>query len=127
MPKLWPPDTRLRMTASVGLQPSLAKTQSSVSAHPRSRWVVPLFFITFAVFCAVVSHGFLEADEVTHFLISRSVWQDWTNVLSIWGRIGCTGLYALVSSLGVAGSRLVAVGITVLVGWGTVVLLKQLV
>src|SRR4051812_30164107 len=106
------------MTTSVGLQPSLATTttQKTMTGPPASRWLAPLFFIAFAVVCAVVSRGFLEADEVTHFLISRSVWLDWTNVLSIWGRLGCTGIYALIAPFGVVASRLLAVGFTVLVG-----------
>ena len=85
---------------------------STLANPPASRHVVPLLFLALAATCAVVSHGFVEADEITHFLNSRSVWYDWTMILSIWGRMGCTGLYALVTPLGVVGARLLAVGIT---------------
>ena len=114
------------MTAQPELLHRTTTKKRSLSP-PASRFVVPLGLIAIAAYCAIASRGFLEADEITHFLNSRSVWYDKRMLLSIWGRLGCTGLYALVTPLGVIGARLLAVGIMVLVGWGTAILLREFV
>ena len=49
--------------------------------RPASRWVVPALFVLFAAAMAIFSKGFLEADEVTHFLKARAIWRDWRGVL----------------------------------------------
>ena len=73
-----------------------------------------------AAAAAILSRGFLEADEITHYLIARSVWNDWSlHLLSIWGRMGCSALYAIPALLGVTASRLTAVAVTALTCFGT--------
>lgn len=74
---------------------------------------------------AVFSPGFFEADEISHFLKAREMWHDWRIVLDIWGRPACTGLFGLAAPLGLAASRLVAVGVTALIGWGADRLLQE--
>jgi hypothetical protein len=78
----------------------------------------------FSLLAAVVSNGFLEADEITHFLNAQKMWFDGRALVSIWGRMGCTGFYGLVAPLGLVPARLLAVGVTGLTGLGTTVVLR---
>ena len=113
------------------LEPHVRATSPSEdfpdSAAPSlSRRIVPWVLILFAAVMALFSTGFFEADEVTHFLYSRKMWEDWRALLSIWGRFGCTGLYGLAAPWGIVPTRLVAVGVTALVGWGTAIVMRDL-
>jgi hypothetical protein len=101
---------------------------SLTAASPNtSRWLIPVLVIGFALAMAVFSRGFLEPDEITHFLYARAVGHDWRLLVNIWGRLGATGLYAPGAPLGPLGPRLVAVGVMALTGWGTSVLLGHFV
>src|SRR3954451_24761142 len=91
---------------------------------PRARWVVPAIFILFALAMAVLSRGFMEADEISHFLYARSAWGNWRLIVSIWGRLGCTAFFAPAAPFGLTAARVLAVSVTALVGWGTVKLLR---
>ncbi len=97
----------------------------SPARPPVSRWLIPLLAIAFACAMAVFSRGYLEADEITHFLFARAVWHDWRHLVQIWGRLGATGLYALAAPLGPVGPRLLAVGVTSLTAWGACRLLRH--
>jgi len=83
--------------------------------------------MVYMVAMGVISSGYLEADELTHFLKAREIWVNWRGVLDIWARPGCTGPYGLVALLGFTAARMLAVGITGITGLGTVFLLKQFV
>jgi hypothetical protein len=111
--------------AKAALADSVSVDNPPVVRRRLSNVVVPAGFAALALFCAIFSPGFLEADEISHFLFARSVWHDWTAVFSIWGRLGCTGLYALAAPFGVVAARLVGVGVTLLVCVGTAMLLRQ--
>src|SRR3982751_1062849 len=102
-----------------------AKVATQISGPmPRSRWIVPALFILFALAMAVLSRGFMEADEISHFLYARSAWGNWRLIVSIWGRLGCTAFFAPAAPLGLTAARVLAVSATALVGWGTVKLLR---
>jgi len=116
------------VTTSVGqlMTEGEAEVGREVERRPAaSGWIVPLVYVIFAAAMAVFSRGYLEADEVMHFLNSRSMWSDWHMLLSIWGRLGCTVVFAPASLLGIVPTRLVAVGVTALVGWLTVRVLRH--
>ncbi|HEY4328447.1 MAG TPA: hypothetical protein VGN88_01825, partial [Phycisphaerae bacterium] len=98
-----------------------------VSVKSSSSWIVPLALTCFCVAMAVFSRGFLEADEITHFLCARSMWSDPYQLVSIWGRLGCTAFFGLAAPFGVTAARLQAVAITVLTAQGTAVLLRHFV
>jgi hypothetical protein len=89
--------------------------------------VVPLLLLAFSAGMAILSPGFLEADEITHFLKAREMLHDRTQVLDIWGRPACTGLFGLAAAVGgILGARLLAVIVTALVGWGTATLYRAI-
>ena len=99
--------------------------------HPLSKpgalanFAVPLFFSLFAIAMALFSTGFLEADEITHFLYARAIWHDPYALVSIWGRMGCSALFGLAAPFGILPARLLAVAITLLTAYGTATLLKH--
>jgi hypothetical protein len=96
--------------------------------------LVPLILLVFSVAMAMASPGFLESDEITHFLKAREMLQDWTQVLDIWGRPACTGLFGLAAAVGgmwsthgaLLAARLFAVIVTAWVGLGSAALYRQL-
>ncbi len=81
-------------------------------AGGRLRFWVPAGLMRFAVAAGLMLRGYIEADEIMHFMIARQVWENWRVLLSIWGRMACTALYAPVAPLGFVYARLVAVGVT---------------
>mgnify|MGYP006287103807 CR=1 FL=1 len=88
--------------------------------------LVPAACVVFSLSMALLSDGFAEADEITHFLISKAAWHDWTHLLNIWGRPLCTGYYALTAPLGMAACRVAAVMVMTLTALGTVQLVDGL-
>ena len=92
---------------------------------PLSRWLVPALALGFSLAMAGFSRGFLELDELAHFLFARAVWHDWRQLVNVWARLGPTGLYALAAPLGIVGPRLVAVAVTALTASGTSLLLQH--
>jgi hypothetical protein len=113
-------------TKNTDVAPALANG-ACAPARSRSRRLVSAAFVLFAIAMAIASRGFLEADEITHFLMAKGVWSNWASVTSIWGRIGCTGLYALVAPFGVTAARLLAAGVTTLTCLGTGILVRHFV
>src|SRR6185312_12956336 len=105
--------TNLRHTAAV----TPGETIAGISA-PRSRWLVPAIYLLFAVAMALLSRGFMEADEISHFLYARSVWHNWRLIVSIWGRFGCTAFFGLAAPFGLTAARVLAVSVTAMTGWG---------
>jgi len=85
---------------------------------PLSRFIAPLLCAGLILPIAF-SPGFREADEINHFLIARESLYDWVARVDIWGRPGCSLLYAPVTPFGLLGARLLAAVVTLLVCWGT--------
>lgn len=106
------------LPANPALAPSRKKPLSSAA--------VPLICILFALSMAVFSTGFLEADEITHYLYARAIWHDPYALVSIWGRLGCSALYGLAAPAGFTAARLLAVGVTILTAHGTAQLLRHI-
>src|ERR1035437_4649708 len=115
------PDRRSsrRVTTQKLEPPSSQLLRQRPLAPPRSDWMVPLLLILGALACAVFSNGFFELDEIIHFKYSLRVWSHTTALLAIWGRLGSPGDYALAAPLGLPATRLMAVGLTILVAVGT--------
>jgi hypothetical protein len=97
--------------------------QQARSAHALNI-LVPILYISFALAMALFSTGFLEADEITHFLYARAIWHDPYALVSIWGRMGCSALFGLAATHGILAARLLAVGVTLLTAHGTATLLR---
>lgn len=96
----------------------------------RVAWLAVIAILVIAAILAVVSDGVVQDDEVTHYLIARASWQDWRSLLSIWGRPGCTFLYALVAGIGDAPAgfravRLLTVAIVAATAWFTFVTARR--
>lgn len=89
--------------------------------------VVPWALVLASLLFAAVSPGFLENDEICHYLKAAWTWHDWKQVLDVWGRPACTGIYALGAAIGgLFGARLLAVGITALTVFGAARLAQRL-
>ena len=82
--------------------------------------LVPILLIAFSLTMAFQSSGFLELDELTHFMHARESWSDWRRLVDIWGRPLCTGLYALAAPFGIRIARGLAVFIAAITAAGTV-------
>src|SRR5437868_7046926 len=89
--------------------PSLAR-----QVPPRSRYLLPILLLLATLAMPFLSAGFLEPDEIMHFVYARAAWHDPRYLLNIWARPGVTGLYAPTAPLGVVASRILAVAITAL-------------
>ena len=103
----------------------IPKKVSMSRPEPFSRWMVPVVLVALAIVAAVGSTGFLEADELTHFLNSKKVWSDWQALLSIWGRLGCTALYAPGAWLAASLPIFMVEGFYLLLTHADVLLLRQ--
>jgi len=93
---------------------------------PYKRLAITIICLAIVLIQVFASHGFFEADELSHFLKARDAWLDPRGILDIWGRPLCTGLYALVVPFGLTAARLMAVLVTILVGIGTLQLANHL-
>ncbi len=128
------------MFSFVALRPALGYTvrmsRTEILAQPmasidspasRSRWsiIVPLACILFTLSMALFSTGFLEADEITHFLYARAIWHDPYALVSIWGRMGASAFFGLAAPFGFTAARLLAVIVTILTAYGTALLLRH--
>ena len=90
----------------------------------KKHFLLPMMLLVFSAAMGVLSPGFLEFDELTHFLKARELTHDWRVVLDIWGRPACTGLYGLAAAIGgIVAARLLAVVVTGVTGWGAMRLL----
>ena len=91
----------------------------------KKSFLLPLLLLLFSAAMGILSPGFLEFDELTHFLKARDLTHDWRVVLDIWGRPACTGLYGIAATFGgIVGARLLAVVVTGVTGWGAMRLLE---
>ena len=88
---------------------------------PWSRVLVPLLCLGL-ILTVAFSPGFLEADEIGHFVMSRDAFHEPRYCVDIWGRPACTILYAIGAPAGITGSRLISAMVTLLVCWGTALL-----
>lgn len=62
-------------------------------------------FAALSITCAITSDGFLEADSCTHYLYARlslrePIRENLHNLVNVWGRPLCTGLYAIPAAIG---------------------------
>ncbi|MGN6368252.1 MAG: hypothetical protein ACTHN5_08340 [Phycisphaerae bacterium] len=90
----------------------------------KKQLLLPLTLLAFSAAMALLSPGFLEFDELTHFLKARQLPHNWHILLDIWARPACTGLYGLAAIIaGLPAARLLAVAITALTGAATMQLL----
>jgi len=93
----------------------------------RKSFLLPLLLLLFSAAMGLLSPGFFESDELTHFLKARELFYNWHQLLDIWARPACTGLYGLAAAVGgLDAARILAVVITGFVGWGTMQLLAVL-
>ncbi|HEV8129661.1 MAG TPA: hypothetical protein VGQ81_00295 [Acidobacteriota bacterium] len=81
---------------------------------------IPLALVGFSFLMALRSSGFFELDELAHYMKARECWTDWRELLDIWGRPMCTGLFALAAPWGLKAARLLAMVVMSIVALGTV-------
>lgn len=69
---------------------------------------------------AVASHGFLEADGITHYLLRRFSLHQPLNLVGVWGRPLCVILYCIPSGIGgLLGTRLMSLALVLVMAWLT--------
>jgi len=103
------------------IAPVLMQPLSETDVEPlRRQFRIDLFagmaaavvFAGLSVWAAVKSQGFLEMDAATHFVIARQASEDARQIVGVWGRPLCTGIYALPASLRNLRDAVVAVRCT---------------
>ena len=69
--------------------------------------IAALIYAALSAWMAVASHGFLEADGITHYLARRFAIKQPLHLISVWSRPLCVAMYAPVAYLfGLVGTRL---------------------
>ena len=112
------------MTEAKAHLEEVRKSDSGSEIRNNPVLLVPLCLLCLAA-SFLFSRGFLEPDEITHYLYARASWHDWRNLVNIWGRLGCTGIYSLAAPAGIVAPRLLAVAVTALTAWGTAAALRE--
>jgi hypothetical protein len=88
-------------------------------AETRLVWGVVVLFAVCSAMAAIRSHGFLEADGATHYIIARHAFEHPAFFTDVWGRPLCTTLLALGARAGgLVGARMVS--LIVAIGCGLV-------
>jgi hypothetical protein len=80
----------------------------------RTFWLATAGFALCSIAAAVRSHGFLEADGGTHYVLARHAFEYFPYLIDVWGRPVCTFLLAIGAQLGgLIGARLVSLSIAI--------------
>ncbi|MBL7958796.1 hypothetical protein JNL27_01015 [bacterium] len=82
--------------------------------------LIALLCIGFYAAMAVLSEGFVEPDEMSHFMKSMDALQHWHYVLDIWGRPFCIAYYAIGVPWGITFSRFLSIAASILTALGTI-------
>jgi len=78
----------------------------------QSLWIAVAIYAALSIWMAIASHGFLEADGITHYLLRRFSLHQPLNLVGVWGRPLCVLLYAIPSGLGgLIGTRLMSLAL----------------
>src|SRR5438046_128903 len=82
---------------SIAPKPTLTSLLNTDQAWPQwiSLTIALVIFCFFSTTAAIYSPGSLEADGCTHYLYSRSVWEEPHLITNVWGRPFCTAIYAI--------------------------------
>lgn len=78
------------------------------------------FCMGFYFWMALTSNGFIEPDEMSHFMKSADALTHWPYVLDIWGRPFCIAYYALGVKWGITAARFLSIIASVLTAIGTI-------
>jgi len=96
----------------------LTDTAPLPALHPttpserRSLWIAVAVYVALSIWMAIASHGFLEADGITHYLLRRFAFHQPLNLVGVWGRPLCVLLYAIPSGFGgLIGTRLMSLAL----------------
>jgi Gpi18-like mannosyltransferase len=90
-------------------------TTLPAQAHSkRTFWLATAAFAACSIAAAVRSHGFLEADGGTHYILARHAFEYPPYLLDVWGRPVCTFVLAIGAELGgLVGAKLVSLCIAI--------------
>ena len=92
----------------------------------RSVAVAVVVYAALSIWMAIASHGFLEADGITHYLLRRFSLHQPLNLVGVWGRPLCVILYTLPSGLGgLIGTRLMSLALVLLMAWLTAIAARR--
>jgi hypothetical protein len=74
-------------------------------------------FLTCAILSFTQPEGFLQADDITHYLYAKWAWLWPTYLLDDWGRPGFTALYFLPAKLGLPACRITSAALMASAVW----------
>jgi hypothetical protein len=99
---------------------SLEGKPAAASSSPDSRLAAILVGCGFALSVLIAlerPEGFLQADDVTHFLYAKWAWTWPSYLLDDWGRPGFTALYFLPAKLGLTACRILSAALMASAVW----------
>jgi hypothetical protein len=91
----------------------------------REAIAVGAVFLGLALVWGLASTAFREADDVTHYAISRWIFRYPQKLVDIWGRPFITAFYALPAQLGPTAARLASVVLGAVAAWSAARLFRQ--
>jgi hypothetical protein len=91
----------------------------------REALIVGAVFLGLALAWGVASTAFQEADDVTHYAISRWIFRYPFKLVDIWGRPFITAFYALPAQLGPTTARLASILLGVVTAWSAARIFKK--
>ncbi len=90
-------------------------------------WISILLFSALSIWMAVASKGFLEADDITHYLARRFALDRPVHFVGVWNRPLCVILYCIPAKIGgVLATRFMTLGLVMLTLWLTILIAKEL-
>ena len=93
----------------------------------RVLWIAAAVYAALSAWMAVASHGFLEADGITHYLARRFALTQPLHLVSIWSRPLCVAMYAPISyATGLIGTRLESLALVLAMTGLTVAIARRL-
>jgi hypothetical protein len=82
-------------------------------------WIAFALGFSWSLYRALADQGWILDDELSHFLISRSVWGDARELLHPWSRPGRNLLQFLPAAFGLTAARLWTLGLSAIAVWLT--------
>ena len=93
---------------------------STTSASEKIDYLVAALCTGFYGWMAYASKGFVEPDEMSHFMKSVDALHSWRYTLDIWGRPFCIMYYSMGAPWGITADRFLSIVASVITALGTI-------
>lgn len=100
--------------------------EQKTDALGRTFWILFALGIAWPIYRLFAAEAWILDDELSHFLISRHVWNDFEGLLDLWSRPGRNLLHFGPAYFGIEAARLWTVALAALAVWLTALEAKRL-